>query len=119
MYFPTAPREIRPADVSDPSERMKLQEAEEEGGEWQNFGWCVREEEGMTGLEKSVEFIGKIMEEEVLTPSLPERTCKVMDLWVGIELATCVGGVVYWGVNGRAHLWGFWGSVREPLWPQQ
>jgi hypothetical protein len=46
---------------------MKLQEAEDEGGEWQNFGWCVREEDGMTGLEDSVKFLGRIMEEEVLS----------------------------------------------------
>jgi hypothetical protein len=46
---------------------MKLQQAEDEGGEWQNFGWCVREEDGMTGLEDSVKFLGRIMEEEVLS----------------------------------------------------
>ena len=65
LSFPTAPREIRPADVSDASERMKLLELEGEGGEWQNFGWCVREEDGIKDLDKSVEFISKILEEDV------------------------------------------------------
>lgn len=49
---------------------MKLQEAEEEGGEWQNFGWCVREEDGIKGLEESIEFLGRIMEEEVGFPGM-------------------------------------------------
>jgi len=44
---------------------MKLLELEGEGGEWQNFGWCVREEDGIKDLDKSVEFISKILEEEV------------------------------------------------------
>lgn len=51
--------------MSDASERAKLIGLEEEGGEWQYFGWCVKEEDGMKDLDKSVEFIGKIMEEEV------------------------------------------------------
>lgn len=67
LIFPTAPREIRPADVTDPTERAKLQEIEEEGEEWQNFGWCVRDDDGkdMKDLDKSVDFIGKVMETEV------------------------------------------------------
>jgi len=69
LSFPTAPREIRPADVSDAAERMKLLELEGEGGEWQNFGWCVREEDGIKDLDKSVEFISKILEEEVYFPT--------------------------------------------------
>jgi Serine hydrolase (FSH1) len=81
LIFPTAPREIRPAEVSDPNERAKLQEIEEQGEEWQYFGWCVRDdnEKDMKDLDKSVEFIGKVMETEV--PALAnELTCRVR-LW--------------------------------------
>jgi hypothetical protein len=88
LIFPTAPREIRPADVSDPGERAKLQEIEEQGEEWQNFGWCVRDDENkdMKDLDKSIEFIGKIMETEVLP-----RTR---------------------GLTSRGLLWGYWGFHR-------
>jgi hypothetical protein len=77
LTFPTAPREIRPADVADPGERARLQEIEQQGEDWQNFGWCVRDDEDkdMKDLDKSVEFIAKVMETEVLlqTPRLTRR----------------------------------------------
>ena len=69
ILFPTAPHKIHPADASTPEERAKLSEAQTSPSDedWQYWGWAFADEElkEMRGLDKSVEFIGKILEEQV------------------------------------------------------
>jgi hypothetical protein len=67
LVCPTAPHRIVAADVSDPSERAKLVEAESQDGGWEYWGWSVLDEDKreMRGLDVSVAEIGKLMEEQV------------------------------------------------------
>ena len=68
LVFPTAPHKIQPADASSLGEREKLLEAQATDGEWQYWGWAFADDEtkDMRGLKKSVEFIGNILETQVL-----------------------------------------------------
>ena len=69
IIFPTARHKILAADASIPTEREKLLEAEKLDSEWQYWGWAFADEEKqeMRGLDTSIQFITKILEEQVLT----------------------------------------------------
>ena len=56
--------------MSTPEERAKVLEAQASDNEWQYWGWAFADDElkEMRGLDKSVEFIGKIMEAQVAPP---------------------------------------------------
>jgi Serine hydrolase (FSH1) len=70
LLFPTAPHKILPADAPNPNEREKLDAALQTGErDWKYWAWGFADEEKrvMRGIDESVEFIGKIMREEVRT----------------------------------------------------
>jgi Serine hydrolase (FSH1) len=67
LIFPTAPHKVLAANASSLSEREKLQEAESRNEEYLYWGWAFADEdkEEMRGLDKSIAFIAKILEEQV------------------------------------------------------
>jgi Serine hydrolase (FSH1) len=67
VVFPTAPHKITAADVTT-IEREKFLAAAEVEEDWQFWGWAFANEEKqeMVGLDKSLEFIGNIIETQVI-----------------------------------------------------
>jgi hypothetical protein len=65
LVFPTAPHRIVPADAANP---YGLESFDVPGDDdWQFWSWGFEDEQTRTmrGLDESLEFIGKIMREEV------------------------------------------------------
>jgi len=73
VLFPTAPHKILPADASNDGEREKFATAADNSSgndEWQYWAWGFADEERreMRGLDRSVEFLGSILREQVQNP---------------------------------------------------
>ena len=67
IVFPTAPHQVKPEGASYPSEHDNLRETEGNDRDWPYWAWGFADDnyQEMRGLDKSINYIGNILVEQV------------------------------------------------------